>query len=163
MAWFAVACVLGFFIYRRETRRWFVIIGVVLLLGIIVATEFTIFKLLETEAYSREIDHWTFMALVFRSLFPDFDSGIITRTIFGAVLGFGLAYSLDERDYGGVPRRSPLTGESRHTYMSLGLAVLLLALVGELEVPFLFLIDVILIPLLHRDDPPASRERVQRF
>src|SRR2546430_8437607 len=132
MTFFAVGCVLGFLGYRIR-RGWVWFAGVILLIALIAITILNIWILIRHEAFysghhnwNYFLDHWR----IFLSAAPELDSAIFARFIFGSSLGFGFAYVTDTRDWGGVPRTAPIASEARHAYMSVGLAILVLALIA---------------------------------
>jgi len=68
--------------------------------------------------------------LLIQATVPIIDFGAVARVILGSVLGLGLAYATDTRDYGGIPRTALIAGEARNAYLSIGLVILLLAVVA---------------------------------
>ncbi len=106
MGWFATACVLGFLLYGLW-RMW-LSAGSWTRAGTIIAAVLLGFALLKIQSFS-----W-----------DSFAHGMIARFIFGGVLGFGVGY-LSNAQMDGAPL---LVGRGRSTYMSIGLALVILAI-----------------------------------
>ena len=106
MGWFATACVLGFLLYGLW-RMW-LSAGSWTRAGTIIAAVLLGFALLKIQSLS-----W-----------DSFAHGMIARFIFGGVLGFGVGY-LSNAQMDGAPL---LVGRGRSTYMSIGLALVILAI-----------------------------------
>lgn len=114
MSWFAIACLVGFFLYvlwcvwMREKGR--VAVRLIISLAVLVIVVIGLI-------YLRQI----------YSVFWDaLSRGVVARFIFGGVLGFGFGYLVDRKN--GPDSNTPLLiGHGRSTYLSLGLALVFLA------------------------------------
>jgi hypothetical protein len=113
MGWFAISCVLGLLLYGLWrislsaggwTRRA-IITSTIIAVAAALAFVFT-------RGHSFSWDYST--------------QGMVARIIFGGVLGFGVAYVSDAQ-----MRSAPLlVGRGRSTYMSIGMALVILAIVA---------------------------------
>jgi hypothetical protein len=112
VGWFAIACVLGFLLYgiwriRFSAGSW---TRAGIIAGIIIAVVALAFVLLKIQSFS-----WDYSA-----------QGMVARFIFGGVLGFGVGYLNDAQ----MNRAPLLIGRGRGTYMSIGVALVILAIVA---------------------------------
>ena len=112
MAWFAIACVLGLLLYgiwrlSLGAGSW---IRAGIIAGTIIAVVVPAFVFLKNQSFS-----W-----------DDFAQGLVARLVFGGVLGFGAGY-LSDTQTGGAPL---LVGRGRSGYMSIGLVLVILAIVA---------------------------------
>jgi hypothetical protein len=112
VGWFAIACVLGFLLYgiwriRFSAGSW---TRADIIAGIIIVVVALAFVFLKIQSFS-----WDYAA-----------QGMVVRFIFGGVLGFGVGY-LSEAQMNGTPL---LIGRGRGAFMSIGVALVILAIVA---------------------------------
>ena len=115
MGWFAIACVCGFLLYQswrmRLDQSWRIRLGRVFSTkaGIITTAVVVACSLLAIILLSKEY----------------YTDGLAARLVFGGVLGFGFGYVSAKNGRG-----PPLIVSQRSTYLSIGMALIILAMVA---------------------------------